>query len=238
MKERIKRLRHEYRSSLKAHAAEEMADLLLFRPFGFVIANALRSSTVRPLHITILSMIAGVGGGILLGVSAESGLVLAVFLLWLSTVLDCADGQLARLQHSTSSAGRIVDGIIDYAVGIAVFAGIGFRGNPLVSDTAWWGIVGAAGMSYALQAMMYDLFRTEYLGSLPTREFTGPPKDTRRSASLLTSDGLTGRISSRYSHYQKRFGEWLGTVEDNEPTRRHLRLWGLNGTSTHMLVLI
>jgi hypothetical protein len=182
-------------------------------------------------------MILGMAGGVLLGVKAES-LVPAALFIWFSTLLDCADGQLARLQKSASPIGRILDGSIDYVVGLSVFAGIGIRGAPAVSSTAWWGIVLAAGASYALQAMMYDLFRTEYL------EVAGKGKSRREGRAIpVIAPGqnrsrMFQRMYDRYAGFQRFLGSWLGAVEDDERTRRHLRIWGLNGTSTHVLVLV
>ena len=234
----IARLRQEYRSSLKAIAAEELVDLLMFRPLAFIAARLFQSTPLRPIHVTLLSMVLGVGGGILLGMTPELDLLPAALFIWLSALLDCADGQLARLQKSASPMGRILDGLIDYAVGISIFVGIGVRGNPAVSESAWWCAVGGAGASYALQAMVYDLFRTEYLKIAGTGRSTREVQAIPGAAPMRNGSGVVHWMYARYAACQQVLGTWLGGIEDDERTSRHLRIWGLNGTSTHVVFLI
>lgn len=228
---------NEYRISLKAPAGEELIDLFLFRPAAFVVAKLFHRSPIRPTHVTLSSLVGGVGGGFLLGVG-EQTLVLASVLIGVSTMLDCADGQLARLQNSASSMGRILDGVIDYVVGLSVFAGIALRGNPAFAEGSWWSFVGVAAMSYALQAMMYDLFRTEYLSSIGRSRSSETERLRRSALSPQPHAGILTRFYEHYSALQDRLGTWLGSTTDDPATRLHLRLWGLNGTSTHTAVLI
>jgi hypothetical protein len=93
-------------------------------------------------------------------------------------VLDCADGQIARLKKNGTKVGRIVDGFLDYVVSTAVFLGIGIgltKMNALgLFHTPWnflslnmtvyiWIITVLAGLSSAAQAFLFDFYRNVFL---------------------------------------------------------------------------
>ena len=72
-------------------------------------------------------MIAGVVAGLFLTGGDQKSLFIGAILFQLSQVLDCVDGQLARLKKMSSEFGRMIDGAGDYIVGIAIFGGITYR---------------------------------------------------------------------------------------------------------------
>jgi hypothetical protein len=93
-------------------------------------------------------------------------------------VLDCADGQIARLKKNGTKVGRIVDGFLDYVVSTAVFIGIGIGLTKMNSlglfYTPWnilnlnpvvyiWIATVLAGLSSAAQAFIFDFYRNMFL---------------------------------------------------------------------------
>ena len=113
----------EYRRSLKMPAAEERLDLLFYRPVAFVFVKAIYRLPITPNAVTGLSLIAGL---ISAWEFSVGGLVAAAAWYAAANILDCSDGQLARLQKSGTPLGRLVDGIADYISSVAIFLGIGF----------------------------------------------------------------------------------------------------------------
>jgi hypothetical protein len=69
-------------------------------------------------------------------------------------VLDCADGQLARVQGSGTPNGRIVDGVADYVGTTAIFLAIG-AGYSALGMNLWIEVV-LAGVSSAVHAALFD----------------------------------------------------------------------------------
>src|SRR5262249_40392160 len=98
--------------------AEELVDLHLPRPIAPALLPGLLASRITPNQVTLLSGVIGVAAGLLLlaARTAPAALLVAALLLFLSVVLDCADGQLARARGIHSNAGATLDGIADYAV--------------------------------------------------------------------------------------------------------------------------
>jgi phosphatidylglycerophosphate synthase len=80
------------------------------RPFAKIIAKALKNSSLTPVDLTISFVISG-----LLSVFCmiEGHYVLAAFFLILKSILDAADGELARIKGTPSYTGRFLDSVAD-----------------------------------------------------------------------------------------------------------------------------
>src|SRR5271169_1636711 len=126
----------EYKRSLKMPEAEEVFDLLLYRPVAFLFVKAAYCSPITPNQVTFLSMVAGLVAAWFFS-TGSAALFYAV-----ANILDCSDGQLARLQNSGTLMGRVVDGVADYISSVAIFLslGIGFARN---ADPQWLLVIGA-----------------------------------------------------------------------------------------------
>jgi archaetidylinositol phosphate synthase len=100
----------------------------IFRPLAQLLVLALRPLRVPPP----LVVLAGAATGFVAAWQLGSGrLVLAALLLQLKTLLDNADGQLARATGRTTAFGRYLDSESDLLVNAAIFAGLGYEsGRP------------------------------------------------------------------------------------------------------------
>jgi hypothetical protein len=82
---------------------------------------------------------------------------------FLFNVLDCSDGQLARLKRNGTLAGRIIDGIADYISGILVYVGIGMGfADHQENKTLWWTLLSLAALSNILHSMVTDNERNRF----------------------------------------------------------------------------
>jgi len=154
-------------------------DLIIFRPLAFVFVKiTFPFNFLTPNLVSIIAMLFGISAGILLGYGENGYLTLGAILYFLCNVLDCADGQIARLKHNGTKVGRIIDGFIDYVVSFAIFFGIAVglsRGIDLHRISLWsnflgmnpfafvWILTVAAGISSALQAVYFDFYRNKFL---------------------------------------------------------------------------
>ena len=161
----------EYKSSLKLIEVEELFDLIFYRPLAFIFVKIIYSTNLTPNQITTLALIIGMIGGIVISFNTYSYLVIATILLIIYDVLDCSDGQLARLKKNGTPAGRILDGVADYFVTISVYLGIGFgfandSNNPLF----YWVLLVLAGASNIVHAIALDYYRNRFLDYATNRE--------------------------------------------------------------------
>lgn len=172
-------LLQQYKDSLKIVEAEEIFDLLIYRPLAFIFVKITYPlNFLTPNLVSSMAMFVGVAAGVMFGFGSYQYLLYGACLYFLCNVLDCADGQIARLKKNGTKVGRIVDGFIDYIVSIAVFIGIGigmtqeysigklmpwgniFNMSPYVYI---WGITILAAVSSAVQAFLFDFYRNKYM---------------------------------------------------------------------------
>jgi hypothetical protein len=93
----------------------------LFRPLAHVVVLVLAPLRVPPPVVVVAAGAAGVAGAVEL---ARGHLVVAALLVQLKTVLDNADGQLARLTNRVTVFGRWLDCEVDFLVNAALFAAL------------------------------------------------------------------------------------------------------------------
>ena len=121
--------------SFKSIETEDWIDLHFVRPFSYYVARFFAWLHITPNTVTILSMIIGAASSLLfahgcLHYEGGTGLVynlFAILLLMIADVLDCADGQLARMTGQKSHVGRILDGLAGFAWFIPIYSALVYR---------------------------------------------------------------------------------------------------------------
>lgn len=151
---------------------DEWWDGHVTRPLAAHIARWLKHTRVTPNQITSIACAFGVACAFLVGTGRLSVLIWAGIFLFANTVLDCADGQLARLRGGGSFMGRMWDGFSDWIVCLAIHIGLmGFMATHSValfgrqlSGVTFFLIGLAAIMSMCLHCMYYDLKKNNLKG--------------------------------------------------------------------------
>ncbi|MGL5015556.1 MAG: CDP-alcohol phosphatidyltransferase family protein [Bacteroidales bacterium] len=150
-------------SSLKSIETENWLDRKFYRPIGFRIAMKLRNSGITPNQITIISIFVGVAGGACFYSTSVAWNILGVILMIYANILDCVDGQLARLTGIKSKVGRIIDGFAGDLWFATLYIAIALR----LMSLGWgvWVFLFAilAGYSHSRQAAMADYYKTLHL---------------------------------------------------------------------------
>ncbi len=243
----------EYKASLKNTTIEEYVDLVIFRPLAFLFVKSIYRSDITPNQITVLSMLTGISSGVMFAVGGSTSMIVGGLLLALATIFDCADGQLARLKNNGTSFGRILDGVVDYIYTVAAFVGIAIGGrNGSMDPGLWWLFVTLAGGSYAVQAGLLDYYRNEFLANLKgTNGFVenelSSAKSEREKYTTIKGhylERLMLEVYIKYSSYQNRLKPTTKALPNSNPANYIknnsllIRLWALNGTSTHVFILV
>ncbi len=135
-----------FERAVKDHAVEEAIDLHWHRRLAFALfVKPLENVDPRvrptPTQITIASLGVGALAGGAYWQAGEHGVhwyAIGTALLVLSIALDCADGMLARLTKTTSEFGLILDGFVDFVVGVAIVVGLGH--SALLALPEWWAL--------------------------------------------------------------------------------------------------
>ena len=155
------------RANFKPRDVEEAIDFYFHRPLAGLLVQGIAEWPVTPNQVTVasgvVSFLAGVA--VLLSVFLQPWLAaVGGALLFFSVILDCADGQLARLRGTSSPVGRALDGLADSVAPLSVMPATVFVLLHAGYGHAWvWPIGWAAGLSLLWHSQLYDVTKNLYL---------------------------------------------------------------------------
>lgn len=160
---------------------------LVARPLAAVLLVPVAKTRVAPNQVTFASLAVFVASAALLvGLPGWTGLLIAVAVLELSYVLDCVDGQLARLRGTSSPVGAHLDFLMDELKAFMLVAASGARLWRADGRTQWL-VEALAGLVVVASAISLTTFvrRPEYLCA------TGAPRPQMAGD---YGDGLAGTV--------------------------------------------
>jgi phosphatidylglycerophosphate synthase len=179
----------------------------LFRPLAHLVVLVLAPLRVPPPAVVLASTASGVLAAVELG---RGHLVVAALLVQLKTVLDNADGQLARLTGKVTILGRYLDAECDLLVNAALFAGAAwYTGNGLVAlvgfvvmtavlsvnfnaERLYRGVVAAPEETHGLTALLARIYAVLYgwQDTLLARIL----RPDRRTVTVLAQMGMSSQL--------------------------------------------
>lgn len=134
----------------KLAAKDKFFDLSDYgRPFGTFIATQFKNTQITPIHITLLF---GLSGLIAAYCIIKQHFYLASFFIILKSIIDAADGELARMKKTPSYTGRYLDSIFDIILNLIFFISIFYvsKSSLLYTVLAFIGI--------QLQGTLYNYY--------------------------------------------------------------------------------
>lgn len=238
----------EYKKSLKMVEAEEILDLLIYRPIAFIIVKLIYRLPVTPNQMTYASLVAGLLAAFEFAQGTAIGFLWGAVWYAIANILDCGDGMLARLQKSGTPLGRIIDGIIDWISSVAIFFGLGMGMTAHFNNPWYWILAVAAGIFSGYHAMVFDKRQQEYISTVRgERNFIERESERVESELGKSSNALRKLVLSIYASYMK-VQERNSSNEENvvqyepEMYRRHsmkiMRWWTWLGSTTNRTLLI
>jgi archaetidylinositol phosphate synthase len=150
--------------SRKPQPATEILCEYLFRPLAHVVVLAALPLRVAPPVVVLGSVAAGIAGAVEL---ARGELVAAALLVQLKTLLDNADGQLARAAGKVTVLGRYLDSEADLLVNAALFAAIGYATErPVAAALGYLLLTTVVSTNFNLKRL-YRIGRAERADAMP-----------------------------------------------------------------------
>lgn len=136
------------------------------RPIAKLIANSLKNTSFTPIHVTIGFIISGF---IAIFCILNGHYWLAAFFLIFKSILDAADGELARIKQTPSYTGRYLDSVSDIILNALFFLSIGY-----ITNTSFF-ICFLAFLGLQLQGTLYNYYyvilRNKFDGDTTSRVF-------------------------------------------------------------------
>lgn len=136
------------------------------RPAARIIANSLKKTSFTPVQMTVLFIISGL---IAIACMLYGFYWAAAFFLILKSVLDAADGELARIKNTPSYTGRYFDSIADIILNFFIFLALWHITDSLLiyALLAFLGIQ----LQGTLYNYYYVILRNKFNGDTTSRVF-------------------------------------------------------------------
>lgn len=170
---RAKKFKEDIQASRKSSETDDPFDVFVYDPLAIRLTTLFIRMKWSPNAVTLLSLVFGVAGAALLYPQKVGLNLLGVALIIFAAVLDCSDGQVARLCHSGTPFGRVLDGAVDMANYLAIYLALGFRlmgesfsVTPTVMlHVSWyiWIVIVLALICHSSQARKADYYRGLHL---------------------------------------------------------------------------
>src|ERR1700756_4541074 len=134
---------------------------------------------LTPNVVSIMGMLFGILSAFAYYHYADLRFAITGFALMIAWhVMDGADGQLARLTHSHSYFGKVLDGISDNVTFLAVYTALAMALSRKHGD--WmYALVALSAVCHAVQSATYEAQRQEYEYLGWGRKQQGPPPSRR-----------------------------------------------------------
>ena len=155
------------------------------RPVARWIANSLKHTSVTPVHVTWMFVVAGL---IATYCILHTHYWAALFFLTLKSTLDAADGELSRVKNTPSYTGRYLDSIADIILNFIFLLAIWYVTNSSI----WMMLFAFIGIQ--LQGTLYNYYyvilRNQSDGDMTSRilEVEAPtalPREKQSTVNLL-----------------------------------------------------
>ena len=175
------------------------------RPPAAVVVYALRNTRVTPNQVTFASALIAAGAGVMLALlPGWTWLVVAALVFEFSFVLDCADGQLARLRKTASPLGHLLDFLMDELKAMFIFGCVAIRLWRDTGDARMLlvGIIGGFCLASGI-ALTSFMRRPEYGGKGPTEDGQPAEVGKRRGpvGMALNAFEWAARVVVHYPQY-------------------------------------
>ncbi|WP_340199376.1 CDP-alcohol phosphatidyltransferase family protein [Ascidiimonas sp. W6] len=190
------------------------------RPIAKVIANSLKDTAFTPIHVTFGFIVSGL---IAIYCIIQGHYWLAAFFLIFKSILDAADGELARVKQTPSYTGRYLDSVADIILNALFFISIWYINHASI----WICIVAFLGMQ--LQGTLYNYYyvilRNKFNGDTTSRVFENKTPIALKGETQSNVNVLFGLYKLFYGAFDKTiyaldsnatkakiFPNWLMTV--------------------------
>ena len=157
----------------------------------------------------------------------------AAALLFTAVILDCVDGQLARIRGTASRTGDMFDGLADLAVNLAVLSGITYTLVRQSGEEMLWGLGVVAMGSYGLQCSLFDFAKRTYLSRIGAR----PLPTQEELAQIEIAGSFRLWFFRQYVGTLRAVAEALPGLAPSALTTERMRTWTALGLGSHLAVL-
>lgn len=207
----------------KLPSAYQFIDLSDYgRPVARWIANGFKNTSVTPIHVTMMFIVAGL---IAIVCILNHQYALAAFFLILKSILDAADGELARIKNTPSYTGRYFDSVSDIILNALFLLSICHitNGSLLLTILAFCGIQ----LQGTLYNYYYVILRNKVDGDKTSRVFEEGSPSALPGEKQIHVDRLFWMYNFCYGLFDKA----IQTLDENAEQADNYPKWFMTALS-------
>jgi hypothetical protein len=180
----------------QAHKFLDLSDY--GRPIAKIIASSLKNTNFTPVHVTLAFVVSGLIG---VGCILFGHFWAAAFFLIFKSILDAADGELARLKQTPSYTGRYLDSISDILLNAIILWAVWYitDAHILMTILAFLGIQ----LQGTLYNYYYVILRNQLDGDTTSRVFENKTPIALKGEKQHHVDILFKLYKMLYGHFDK-----------------------------------
>ncbi|MCK4890664.1 MAG: CDP-alcohol phosphatidyltransferase family protein [Candidatus Aminicenantes bacterium] len=173
-----------YKDSLKGKGKNYVfkymnAEKYINRPLGSLIVRAVYKTRITPNHLTYSAFLISIPGIVFIALGGYLNVIIGGVLIYLSVVIDVADGMLARSRGSGSIFGKYLDLFLDRVSDFLILLALTINKFRMTGNKDWL-IFGLFVLSlYMLQIILF------YIKNLYLGRDTGTSGDARGLVGLV-----------------------------------------------------
>ncbi len=162
--------------------SDGVVDTYFNRPLGRFLSKVLIHTPVTPNQVTVVSALVGLVSAWFFAQGNYTAGIIGAILLQLSALIDCVDGDIARVVFKESPIGKWLDLGLDQVVHVAVFAtlAVGLHRAGIDAPVMWLGISAVAGAVISFPVVVRarrlataeDTRLEKFIDAASTRDFT------------------------------------------------------------------
>lgn len=205
----------------KSHQFVDLSDY--GRPVARMIAQSLKETHFTPIHVTIWFIISGL---IAIFCILYGHPIAAAFFLIFKSILDAADGELARIKNTPSYTGRYFDSVADILLNMLILAAIWYITDASILYTilAFCGIQ----LQGTLYNYYYVILRNRFNGDTTSRIF----EDETPLAMKGETQASVNFFFRLYKVLYGIFDKIIFNLDRNAPTSKLFPKWFMTAVST------
>ncbi len=155
------------------------AEKYINRPLGSLIVRAVYKTRITPNHLTYSAFLISIPGMVFIALGGYLNVIIGGILIYLSVVIDVADGMLARSRGSGSIFGKYLDLFLDRISDFLILLALVINRFRMTGNKDWL-IFGLFVLSlYMLQIILF------YIKNLYLGRDTGTSGDARGLVGLV-----------------------------------------------------
>lgn len=193
------------------------------RPFAKIIAKSLKNTSFTPIHVTIAFVISGL---VAIACILNHYYWATAFFLILKSILDAADGELARIKNTPSYTGRYLDSVSDIILNLLILVTIWYvtDGSFSLTILAFFGIQ----LQGTLYNYYYVILRNKHNGDTTSRIFENETPKALAGERQQDVDFLFWLYTMLYGVFDK----IIHTIDRDAVEANYLPNWFMTGVST------